>query len=44
MTRRVDAIDSPSQARAPMAPGSNPPQSLGYAPLPTQDYTGFGFS
>jgi conjugative relaxase-like TrwC/TraI family protein len=43
MTRRVDAIDSPSQARLP-APGSNPPQSLGYAPLPTQQSMGYGLT
>jgi conjugative relaxase-like TrwC/TraI family protein len=44
MTRRVDVIDSPSQARGPAAPGSNPPQSLGYAPLPTYESMGFGLT
>ena len=43
MTRRVDPIDSPSQARQP-APGSNPPQSLGYASLPTQQSIGYGLT
>jgi conjugative relaxase-like TrwC/TraI family protein len=44
MTRRVHAIDSPSQARHPATPGSNPPQSLGYAPLPTQQSMGYGLT
>ena len=44
MTRRVDPIDSPSEARGPAAPGSNPPQSLGYAPMPTQQSMGYGLT
>jgi len=44
MTRRFDAIDSPSQARGPAAPGSNPPQSLGYAPPPTYESMGYGLT
>ncbi|MBI1352375.1 MAG: AAA family ATPase [Actinomycetales bacterium] len=43
MTKRSDVIDSPSQARHP-APGSNPPQSLGYAPMPTPGGMGLGLA